>query len=312
MGGLCYSGGSNTTYHRCVNNGDIILTETCKVAQCIRIGGLIANVETSGKTNVIDSCANNGDIIVKGASNCGTDGSGVVRIGGMFGQFTNGTVKIINGFKNTGDVIFSGEHKKDIGLSLGGIVGGSDGSAAVWDAASTGNIINEGEIKFDGTAKSAVYMGGFSAFLNPCVPASPVKIINTGNITCTGTPKSNTSVTISGICGNIKSPIANAQCFCDIFAPGFGAAEVGMISGKARTAAITYTNVKVGGRICTEVDEADESEKWVTIDGSNYLGLIYKMTGTPLTEEQAAADGITILTSKDQIDYSVIQVPEAE
>ncbi len=312
LGGLCYSGGSNTTYRRCVNNGDIILTETCKVAQCIRIGGLIANVETSGKLNNIEECANNGDIIVKGASNCGTDGSGVVRIGGMFGQFTNGTVKIINGFKNTGDVIFSGEHKKDIGLSLGGIVGGSDGSVAVWDAASTGNIINEGEIKFDGTSKGAVYMGGFSAFQNPCVPASPVKIINTGNITCTGTPKSNTSVTISGICGNIKSPIANAQCFCDIFAPGYGEAEIGMLSGKVRSAAVTYTNANVGGRICTEVDEEDESEKWVTIDGSNYLGLIYKMSGTPLTEEQAAADGITIISSKDQIDYTVIEVPAAE
>ena len=312
LGGLCYSGGSNTTYRRCVNNGDIILTETCQVAQCIRIGGLIANVETAGKLNNIEECANNGDIIVKGASNCGTDSSGVVRIGGMFGQFTNGTVKIINGFKNTGDVIFSGEHKKDIGLSLGGIVGGSDGSVAVWDAASTGNIINEGEVKFDGTAKSAVYMGGFSAFQNPCVPASPVKIINTGNITCTGTPKSNTSVTISGICGNIKSPIANAQCFCDIFAPGFGAAEVGMLSGKVRSAAITYTNANVGGRICTAYDDEDESAKWVTVDGSNYLGLIYKLSGTPLTEEQAATDGITIISSKEQIDYSVIEVPAAE
>ena len=312
LGGICYSGGSNTTYRRCVNNGDIILTETCQVAQCIRLAGIIPNVETSGKTNIFEECVNNGDIIVKGKSNCGTDGAGVVRIGGLFGQFTNGTVNIINGFKNTGDIIFSGNHAKDIGLSIGGIVGGMDGSSAVWSTESTGNIINEGEVKFDGTSKGAVYMGGFAAFLNASVPASPVKIINTGNITCTGTAKSYTNATISGICGNIKSPIANAQCFCDILAPGYGEAEIGMISGKVRSEAVTYTNVKVGGRICTEVDEEDESKKWITLSESNYLGLIYKMSGTPLTEEQATADGITIITSKDQIDYTTLPVPTPE
>ena len=85
-----------------------------------------------------------------------------------------------------------------------------------------------------------------------------------------------------------------------------------MLSGKVRSAAITYTNANVGGRICTEYDDEDESAKWVTIDGSNYLGLIYKISGTPLTEEQAAADGITILTSKDQIDYTTLPVPTPE
>ena len=310
LGGLCYSGGSNTTYRRCVNNGDIIIEEGVNIANCCRIGGMIANVETSGKTNVFEACENNGDIIVKG--NISAQTTGVCRIGGMFGQFTNGTLKIVDGFKNTGTIEFAGFQMQDTGTSLGGIVGGTDGSSAVWSAESTGNIINEGEIKFTGKTVGSFYMGGFSSFQNASVPASPVKIINTGNITATGTAKSYTNATISGICGNIKSPIANAECFCDIYAPGYGKCEIGMISGKARTAAITFTNVKVGGRICTETDEEDESDKWVTLSESNYLGLIYKMTGTPLTEEQAAADGITILTSKDQIDYSVIQVPEAE
>ena len=65
LGGLCYSGGSNTTYSKCVNNGDITIESNVKIANCTRIGGLIANVETSGKTNIIDACENNGNILVK-------------------------------------------------------------------------------------------------------------------------------------------------------------------------------------------------------------------------------------------------------
>ena len=309
LGGLCYSGGSNTTYRNCVNNGNITVESDVAVANCCRIGGLIANVETASKTNIIDACENNGNILVK--ANTSAQSAGVVRIGGMFGHFTNGTVKILNGFKNTGNVEYAGYQMKDSGTSIGGIIGGgTDGGA--WSTESTGNIINEGTISFTGKTVGSFYIGGFSAFMNYTVPAAPIKIINTGKIVATGTAKSYTNATISGVCGNLKAPIDNAECFCDIFAPGYGGAEIGLLSGKVHSATVTYTNAKVGGRICTEYDEEDESEKWVTIDGSNYLGLIYKMSGTPLTEEQAAADGITIITSKDQIDYTTLPVPTPE
>lgn len=309
VGGLCYSGGSNTTYRNCVNNGDITIEKDVKVANCTRIGGLIANVESSGKTNIIDACVNNGDIIMKGTN--GAQSDGVMRLGGMFGQFTNGTIQILNGYKNTGKIEFAGAQTGTSGVSIGGIIGGSDGSTAIWDAKSSGNIINEGEIVFSGTTPGKAYVGGFAAFLNPSVPPAHVKLINTGNITVTGTA-SYTGSTISGICGNIKAPIANAQCFCEIYAPKYENAEIGLLSGKVRSTTVTYTDAKVGGRICVEVDEEDEEAKWVTIDESNFSSHLYKMSGTALTEEQIAADVYTVITSKDQIDYTVLPVPSTE
>ena len=308
LGGLCYSGGSNTTYRNCVNNGDLIIEKDVKIANCCRIGGLIANVETADKTNIIDACQNNGNIIIKGTTSA--QSGGVCRIGGLFGQFTNGTVKILNGFKNTGTIEFAGLQNKDSGTAVAGIVGGVDGGT--WSTESTGNIINEGEIKFTGKTVGTFYVGGISAFMNSSVPAAPVKVINVGNITCTGTAKTYTNATISGICGNLKAPLDNAECYCEIYAPGYGAAGIGMISGKDRTETVKFTNVKIGGRICTERDDEDESEKWVTLSETNLHGLLYKLTGTPMTDELVAADGVTILTSKDQIDYTTLPAPTPE
>ncbi len=309
LGGLCYSGASNTTYRNCVNNGNITVESDVTIANCCRIGGLIANVETKDKTNIIDACQNNGNILVK--ANTSAQSAGVARIGGMFGHFTNGTVKILNGFKNTGNVEYAGYQMKDSGTSIGGIIGGgTDGGA--WSTESTGNIINEGTISFTGKTVGSFYIGGFSAFMNYTVPAAPIKIINTGNIVATGTAKSYTNATISGLCGNLKAPIDNAECFCDIFAPGYGNTEIGLLSGKVHSATVTYTNAKVGGRICTEVDDEDESEKWITVTEDNFRSYLYKMSGAALTDEQVAAEVYTILTSKDQIDYTTLPVPTPE
>ena len=309
LGGLCYSGGSNTTYRRCVNNGDIIIEKDVNIANCCRIGGLIANVETSTKLNNIEECVNNGDIIVKG--NVSAQTVGVCRLGGIFGQFTNGTVKVINGLKNTGTIEFAGLQKQDTGTSLGGIIGGTDGSVAVWHAESTGNIINEGEIKFTGKTVGSFYVGGFSAYQNASVPASPVKIINTGDITCTGTAKSYKSATISGICGNIAAPLDNVQCFCNIYAPGYGEAEIGMLTGKARTAAITYTNANVGGTICVKKeynnDTYQDEDVIITLVSSNYMDYIYKLSSKPdWASLNNNYDGCKVISSAAEIDYSVI------
>ena len=326
IGGICYNGGSNTTYTNVHNEGNIEVGKNVNVANCLRIGGFICNVETSNKTNIITNCSNSGDITVYATNSVNV--KGVMRIGGFISQHQKGTLKLSGTIKNSGNINFAGKQAGVIGTSIGGIFGGNDGAKGDADKKSDGTyyadaeglihadsyavILNEGRVAFTGETVQQFYIGGIAAFVSKYAFPATVKLINTGEVVATG--KSGAGLekncVVSGIIGSMKAAIANAQCFCDIYAPAYGNAEIGLLSGKAHSTAVTYTNAKVGGRICTEVDEEDESEKWITITEDNFRSHLYKMPGTPLTDEQVAADVYTVLTSKDQIDYTV-PTPEA-
>ena len=311
IGGLCYSGGSNTTYRRCINNGNI--TFTGSAANCARFAGIIANVETAAKTNIIEECENHGDIVMNGTSSARS--AGTARFGGLFSQFTNGTVKVIGGFKNTGDITFSGNQNSTTGISIGGIIGGSDGSATpVWSEC-TGNIINEGKLSYTGTSQGGVYIGGIIAFTTKGVlPTSPVKFINTGDIEFSGTTPSTASY-LAGFSGSTVNALDNVQVFCNIYAPKFNGSTAGIITRLGRTAdTVQFTNAKVGGTICTsttttKAEDADGTEieivtdNIVTLDATNYFNYIYGTNPDWTTIENY--DGCTVITSKDQIDYTV-------
>ena len=326
IGGICYNGGSNTPYTNCHNEGDIEIGKNVKVANCLRIGGLICNVETSNKTNIITDCSNSGDITVYATNS--VNSKGVMRIGGIIAQHQKCTLKLLGTIKNSGNITYAGKQNGVIGTSIGGIFGGNDGGKGDADKKSDGTyyadaeglihadsyavLLNEGTVAFSGETVQQFYIGGIAAFVSKYAIPATVKLINTGDVVATG--KSGEGLekncVVSGIIGSMKAAIANAQCFCDIYAPGYGKAEIGLLSGKAHSAAVTYTNAKVGGRICVETDEEDESDKWVTITEDNFRSHLYKMSGSALTDEQVAADVYTILTSKDQIDYTV-STPDA-
>jgi hypothetical protein len=311
LGGLCYSGGSNTTYRRCVNNGDI--TFTGKAANCARFGGLIANIETKDKTNNIEYCENHGDITMSGTGSAYAGGT--QRFGGFCSQFTNGTVKIVGGFKNTGNITYAGTQNATTGISLGGFIGGND-ATATFSAESTGNIINEGRITYSGKSKGATYMAGIIAYYNggTFLP-NHVKLINTGDIYCTGTNDSGTN-TFSGIMGTGVSEVDDVQCFCTIYAPYHGvdsgnrkAAVYAMICKNPRTAGKTlFRNAKVGGVIVKERDNVDDSDIRIKITSSNFFEYLYGTMPdwSSITPEY---DGCTVISSKDQIDYSEKEAP---
>ena len=316
VGGICYSGGSNTPYTNCHNEGDIEIGEV-QVANCVRVAGFIPNVETASKTNTLENCSNSGNITVKSTQSLYT--AGVMRIGGIFAQWQNGTVKFIGTLKNSGNITFAGNQTKNIGTSLGGIIGGSDDKVGTVHADSNCVISNEGTISYTGTTVGKVFVGGIAAFVSKTTLPNTLKFINTGDINVTGTCGEGLEkdCDISGIIGSLVAPIDGAQCFCNIYAPKYNETRVGMITSKARSTTILYTNAKVGGTICKSESETETMDGPIiytpvitTVTGENFMDYIYGVATT--WAEGSTYDGCTYISSKDEIDYSPVVVTPAE
>ena len=313
IGGICYSGGSNTPYTNVHNEGDIEIGKNVKVANCLRIGGFICNVETSGKTNVITDCSNSGDITVYATSS--VNSKGVMRIGGFISQHQKGTLKLSGTIKNSGNINYAGKQNGVIGTSIGGIFGGNDDAGDI-SADSYAVILNEGTVAFTGETVQQFYIGGIAAFIAKYAIPATVKIINTGDVVATG--KSGEGLEknciVSGITGSLMAPIDGAQCFCNINAPKY-TAQTGMLEGKARTTAQLYTNAKVGGTICRSTEDIEDSEGTKkptpiveTLSGENFFNYIYGPTvdWSAITPQY---DGCSYISSKEEIDYTVPVAP---
>ena len=319
VGGVCYSGASNTTYIDVHNEGDIVIGKNVTVANCLRVGGFICNVETVDKTNTITDCSNSGDITVYATSS--VNSAGVCRIGGLFSQHQKGTLKLAGTIKNSGNVNFAGLQKGAIGTSIGGIFGGNDGAKTDSDktkadceglivANPSAVIINEGTVAFTGETVQKFYIGGIAAFINKYAIPDAVKIINTGDVVATGKCGAGFEgdCVVSGIIGSMKAPVEGAQCFCTIDAYKYQAQQ-GMLSGKARTSAVLYTNAKVGGSMVTKYDEEEDEYTTVSLKATDYFKYLYG--GTTDWTGNETYDGCTLITNKNQIDYSVPVVPDA-
>ena len=330
IGGICYNGGSNTPYTNVHNEGDIEIGKNVKVANCLRIGGLICNVETSNKTNIITDCSNSGDITVYATNS--VNSKGVMRIGGIIAQHQKCTLKLLGTIKNSGNITYAGKQNGVIGTSIGGIFGGNDGGKGDADKKSDGTyyadaeglihadsyavIINEGTVAFTGETVQQFYIGGIAAFVSKYAIPATVKLINTGDIVATG--KSGEGLEknciVSGMIGSLKSPIDGAQCFCNINAPMY-TAQTGMLEGKARTTAQLYTNAKVGGTICRSTEEKEDSEGTKkptpiveTLSGENFMDYIYGPT-VDWSKITPQYDGCEYISSKEKIDYTVPVAP---
>ena len=316
IGGICFSGGSNTTYTNCHNEGDIEIGAV-KVANCVRIGGFIANVETADKTNTLENCSNSGNITTSHIGCVQT--SGVCRIGGIFAQAQKGTLKLVGTLKNSGNINVACDHRMDIGISLGGIIGGADGDGVAFHDDTNCVVVNEGAINFTGKTVGKFYIGGIVPFISKTNIPSTVKLINTGDISVTGTCGEGyeKECDISGVIGAIKAPIDGAQCFCNIYAPNYSATRIGMLTSKTRSTTVLYTNAKVGGTIIRKIEKIGEDsegnpqmgEITETLAADNYFNYIYGTTPdwSTITPEH---DGCSYISSKAEIDYSEPVEPE--
>ncbi|MBR5807492.1 MAG: hypothetical protein IKY24_02605, partial [Alistipes sp.] len=120
----CYDGNANATFVNCHNHGDLVFGSKFNVSNQLRAGMLFAKLETAGKTSILDGCSNSGDIIVEKGAKVGTE----TRIGTAIGCQNRGIVLIRNGYKNSGNIVFSGAcNRKDADkpMCLGGVIGNS-------------------------------------------------------------------------------------------------------------------------------------------------------------------------------------------
>ena len=307
IGGICYSGGSNTPFTNVHNEGDIEVGKNVTVANCLRIGGFICNVETADKTNVITNCSNSGDITVYATNS--VNSNGVMRIGGFISQHQKGTLKLSGTIKNSGNINFAGKQSRAIGTSIGGIFGGNDDAGSI-SADSYAVLLNEGTVAFTGETVQQFYIGGIAAFVAKYAIPATVKLINTGDVVATGKCGAGleSNCVVSGLIGSMKAPVEGAQCFCTIDAYKYQALQ-GMLSGKARAAAsVCYTNAKVGGSMVSGYSEEEDEYTTVSLKATDYFKYLYGGGTTDWTGNDTY-DGCTFISSKNEIDYTVPVAP---
>ena len=328
----CYDGNANATFVNCHNHGDLVFGPKCNVTNQLRAGMFYAKLETASKINILDGCSNSGNIIVEKGAKVGTE----TRLGTAVGCQNRGVFLIRNGYKNSGNIVFSGAcNRKDADkpMCLGGVIGNSsyngdgDTNTAAYALAATttvgaisypagswtGDIVNTGSITYDGTCVTGVCIGGIfgdivSKHTTDPIP-SGVKYIFTGNITASGTYATSLVETEGGDPQDCWNGIGGLYGFTTLTKCVVENAEVystiaastfpnvGILYGFERTETIYGKNCKVGGAI-SEWNEEDEEYISKSINASNYFEHLYSKT---ITKEVAEGDGCSVLEAKPTV-----------
>ena len=328
----CYDGNANATFVNCHNHGDLVFGPKCNVTNQLRAGMFYAKLETASKTNILDGCSNSGNIIVEKGAKIGTE----TRLGTAVGCQNRGVFLIRNGYKNSGNIVFSGAcNRKDADkpMCLGGVIGNSsyngdgDTNTAAYALAATttvgaisypagswtGDIVNTGSITYDGTCVTGVCIGGIfgdivSKHTTDPIP-SGVKYIFTGDITASGTFAKTLVETDGGDPQDCWNGIGGIYGFTTLTKCVVENAEVystiaastfpnvGILYGFERTDNIYGKNCKVGGAI-SEWNEEDEEYISKSINASNYFNHLYSKA---ITKEVAEGDGCSVLEAKPTV-----------
>ena len=325
----CYDGNANATFVNCHNYGDLVFGPKCNVTNQLRAGMFYAKLETASKTNILDGCSNSGNIIVEKGAKIGTE----TRLGTAVGCQNRGVVLIRNGYKNSGNIVFSGAcNRKDADkpMCLGGVIGNSsfngdgDTNTAAYALAATttvgaisypagswtGDIVNTGSITYDGTCVTGVCIGGIfgdivSKHTTDPIP-SGVKYIFTGDITASGTFAETLVETEGGAPQDCWNGIGGLYGFTTLTKCVVENAEVysnisastfpnvGFLFGFERTATIYGKNCKVGGATLAW-DDQDEEYIPTNLVSGNFFNYLYSK---PVESSVADGDGCTCLETK--------------
>ena len=305
VGGLAYACALNDnkkakTYINCHNYGDINILPSCVVANSMRLGGLIANIE-SDILATFASCSNHGKLNSASTSSDKTSGSHC--IGGCFSTFDNNKQMIIKGgIKNTGNITISGENKKS-SLVVGGVFGNiaADGITTGFE----GKLINEGDINISGKSATSIRIGGVIGTMSYTMP---IPMICTGDITVTGSGKNTADNRIGGVVASTSKKFSNCEYYGTITAVGYGPV-VGMLTGSPRTADFNATDCKIGGKMRIESDPIDDKLITTDIDESNYMNYMYGPGAATDWTGSENFDNCSVLTAAPVVPFPV--VPEA-
>ena len=269
----------SNVFTNCSYEGDIKVVGS--FAARTTVGGLIGYNSSNYVT--LDNCHSSGSITFENQYSAG-DMTNYVAVGGIYGydgQETN-FKSLCTSSMNLG---VSGNCKTaDKPLYVGGIVGSNSRNNN--NRYNAMNIKNSGNItigKVDVTTnESYLCVGGVVGMIVHSKNCTGYEnAVNTGNITLIGEISGTTGESyIGGLYGYTEEPIVNAQCYCNIVAPGI--ANTGMVMGVPRAEATLAKNCKLGGTIAFTSKETEDSmgETQVvpiveTITEENYFNYIY-------------------------------------
>ena len=296
-----------------------------------------ANESLMGTALTISGCENSGNIqfdqnngtkALDNTADCNAFG-GIV--GMIYGGLTNTPAKQyipeVVSCLNTGTI-----------SSHAGAVGGIAGLIYDWGKVSgteSANCVNEGEVKLLGTSngyaggvvgyihlvdaanteisctysanKGAVsgnkYVGGIVGYSGIKAADQIANCANIGSVEGTidtGTKEAKYAGFVGGIAGYTASNIINSKVHAAV--KGIYYLNTGMVTGSERVNdTVVATNCQVGGTICIDHDDEDESEKINTLTEENYYKFIYgNITGIDWTGTENY-DGCALLTSAPTI-----------
>ena len=298
VGGFTYRNLCPYVFEDCHNEGDIIVKENVTIGNSIRMGGCIGTMESSHNIT-FDSCSNSGDIIVNKGVICGNSSAGstgYIRVGGIVGNQTAGTITVKNYVKNTGNIKTLAETKHNQNIMVGGLFAYT---ATAFTEDSDAVLINEGNVECDGTTKKGFRVGGVIGAAGATHPAA-VSYVNTGDVTLTGTYNSSADAYAGGVFGNTSTSQANAKSFCTINAIGY--TGVGAITGAHYTAGtIELSNCAAGGTMNSKMIQIEEASGTIeeigpgALTATNWFENFY---GNAVEETVLTDAGCSLLTEK--------------
>ena len=253
----------------CSNSGNI--TVKGKLRNRPAIGGIMAY--NSGNYASLTNVHNTGNITVH---NTLTETmASWISIGGITGY--DGQEPPLTNVTNSGNITVTGNlagvyEGANYPLRVGGIVAHPSSFAKI-----RAGVVNKGNITVgaEGVETKVHYLcvgGVFGDILSASTTMTDP--INVGNIRVQNVTNASVADSyIGGIAGKTVAKITNAQCYCDIIAPGY--TNVGWATGSARVKdTIIATNCKIGGN-WYEIDEEDLTEKPYAIEEADYFNYIF-------------------------------------
>ena len=265
----------------------------------------------SGNYATLTDISNTGNITV-----CNTLETGATSwfsVGGITGY--DGQEPPMTRCTNSGDITVTGYYDHSTTstpLRVGGIIGYAASNSRIKDGA-----INSGDITVGNddavTTTDVLYVGGIAGqFVHASTAMTDP--INVGNIEIKNVNNANIEGSfIGGIAGRTYANITNAQCYCNILAPGY--TNVGWATGSPRNTKVSITgsdgtvttyneiyakDCKFGGN-GYKYDEEDDEYSKTALKADDFHNYIY---GTGVNTDWTGTDnhdGCTFLTEKPAI-----------
>ena len=266
---------ADATFTDCHNSGVISVVSSTVNTSSNNIGGLVGYTSMN---MTFDACSNSGktvDGVNKGIYVDQPVKHGYFDIAGCVGYVYKAKITFLNGFTNSADIYVKATNTYAGTYPVGGVLAVYNTANASYEGW-TGTIKNTGKITFDGDASASktLAVGGIIGISGA---ASEATLVNTGSIAITDTAKIPATNGFGGIIGVTTASIKGAHSYFTLEKSKDVAANVGFITGSARSATVTASECSIGGRILTGWDDSDTEPEpiYTKLNTGNYYNYIY-------------------------------------